>query len=125
MNTNGNEDRWTFFAATPSRDEGHVGAPVPRPRRNRSIEKDHPFNIDAQDAQDYQDGRLLRERLAPAMIACGCQVGLLIHFGKCTLVFRSFTRNNTHTRNYKPAVSRTNPVHPVHRCESEYLLMLD
>ena len=33
------------------------------PRRGRSIEKDHPFNIDAQDAQDNQDGRLLHERL--------------------------------------------------------------
>jgi len=87
---------------------------VPRSRRSRSIEKDHPFNIDAQDAQDYQDGRLLRERPTPAMIACRFQVGLLIHFGKCTLVFRSFTRSNTHTQDYKPAGSRTNPVHPVH-----------
>ena len=41
------------------------------PGRGRSIEKDHPFNIDAQDAQDNQDGRLLHERLTPAMIVCG------------------------------------------------------
>ncbi len=27
--------------------------------------------MDAQDAQDNEDGRLLHERLAPAMIACG------------------------------------------------------
>ena len=54
------------------------------PRRGRSIEKDHPFNIDAQDAQDNQDGRLLHETLAPAMIACGF----------------------TDVQQYKPAVSR-------------------
>ena len=54
------------------------------PRRGRSIEKDHPFNIDAQDAQDNQDGRLLHERLTPAMIACGF----------------------TDVQQYKPAVSR-------------------
>ena len=29
------------------------------------------LNMDTQDAQDNQDGRLLRERPAPAMIACG------------------------------------------------------
>ena len=49
-----------------------------------SIEKDHPFNIDAQDAQDKQDGTLLQERLAPAMI-----VGELAD-----------------VRDYKPAVPR-------------------
>ena len=71
------------------------------PRRGRSIEKDHPFNIDAQDVQDNQDGRLLRQRLAPAMIACGF----------------------TDVQEYKPAVSK-NPVHPVHRCESRIYLCL-
>ena len=34
----------------------------------RSIEKDHSFNIDA---QDNQDETLLHERLAPAVIASG------------------------------------------------------
>ena len=29
------------------------------------------MNIDAQDAQDNQDGRLLQETLTRAMIACG------------------------------------------------------
>ena len=49
-------------------------SPAPAPRRGRSIEKDHQVNIDAQDAQDAQDnqgGRLLHERMTPAMIACG------------------------------------------------------
>ena len=41
------------------------------PRRGRSIQKDYKWNIDAQDAQDNQDGRLLQERLTRAMIACG------------------------------------------------------
>ena len=41
------------------------------PRQGRSIENDHPFNIDAQDAQENQDGRLLHERQTPAMIANG------------------------------------------------------
>ena len=41
------------------------------PRRGRSIEKDYKWNIDAQDAQDNQDGRLLQETLTRAMIACG------------------------------------------------------
>ena len=45
-------------------------APVP-PRLGRSIEKDYLWNIDAQDAQDNQDGRLLHETLTRAMIACG------------------------------------------------------
>ena len=34
----------------------------------RSIEKDHPFKINA---QDNQDGTLPHERLAPAMIGSG------------------------------------------------------
>ena len=46
-------------------------SPAPAPRRGRSIEKDHQVNIDAQDAQDNQGGRLLHERMTPAMIACG------------------------------------------------------
>ena len=29
------------------------------------------LNMDAQDAQDIQDGTLQHERLTPAMIACG------------------------------------------------------
>ena len=41
------------------------------PRRDRSIEKQHELNIDAQDAQDNQDETLLHERLARAMIARG------------------------------------------------------
>ena len=105
------------LGVTMSWDEAYPGARASRPRRGRSIEKDHPFNIDAQDAQDNQDGRLLHERLTPAMIACGYQVGLLIHFGKRTLEFKRFTRSNTDAQDCKPAVSRKNPVHPVHRCE--------
>ncbi len=35
--------------------------PTCPPKLGRSIEKDHPFNMDAQDAQDYQDGRLLHD----------------------------------------------------------------
>ena len=54
-------------------------------------------NIDAQDAQDNQDGRLLQETLTRAMIACGFE----------------------DVREHKPAVSGKNPVHPVHRCESK------
>ena len=41
------------------------------PRLGRSIEKDYKLNIDAQDAQDNQDGRLLQETLTRAMIVCG------------------------------------------------------
>ena len=41
------------------------------PRLGRSIEKDYELNIDAQDAQDNQDGRLLQETLTRAMIVCG------------------------------------------------------
>ncbi len=38
--------------------------PGPRPpRRGRSIEKDYKLNIDAQDAQDNQDRRLLQETM--------------------------------------------------------------
>ena len=47
----------------------------------------------------------------------GMQVGLLINFGKPTLEFKRFTRSNTDVRDYKPAISRKNPVHPVHRCK--------
>ena len=62
------------------------------------------MNIDAQDAQDNQDGRLLHETLTQAMIACGFE----------------------DVREHKPAVSGKNPVHPVHRCESNSNLpMLD
>ena len=55
------------------------------------------MNIDAQDAQDNQDGRLLQETLTRAMIVCGFE----------------------DVREHKPAVSGKNPVHPVHRCESQ------
>ena len=67
------------------------------PRLGRSIEKDYKWNIDAQDAQDNQDGRLLQETLTRAMIACGFE----------------------DVREHKPAVSKKTPVHPVHRCESK------
>ena len=67
------------------------------PRLGRSIEKDYKLNIDAQDAQDNQGGRLLQETLTRAMIACGFE----------------------DVREHKPAVSGKNPVHPVHRCESK------
>ena len=72
-------------------------APAPRdwadPSR-RTINR----NIDAQDAQDNQDGRLLQETLTRAMIACGFE----------------------DVREHKPAVSgKTSPVHPVHPCESK------
>ena len=70
------------------------GARPPRP--GRSIEKDYKWNIDAQDAQDNQDRRLLQETLTRAMIGCGFE----------------------DVREHKPAVSGKNPVHPVHRCES-------
>ena len=56
-------------------------------------------NMDRQDAQDNQDGRVLHERVTPGMNACGF----------------------ADVQDYKPAVSRknpVNPVHPVHRCES-------
>ena len=55
------------------------------------------MNIDAQDAQDNQDGRLLQETRTRAMIVCGFE----------------------DVREHKPAVSGKNPVHPVHRCESK------
>ena len=48
--------------------------------------------------------------------ATGIQVGLLINFGRPTLEFKRFTRSKTDAKNYKPAVSRKNPVHPVHPC---------
>ena len=66
-----------------------------RPRRGGTIEKDHSFNMDAQDVQDNQDGRLLHKRLTPAMIACGFQVELLIHSDKRTVEFNRLTRSNT------------------------------
>ena len=53
------------------------------------------LNMDAQDAQDNQDGTLLHERLTPAVIACGF----------------------ADVQDYKPAVSRKYPVHPVHPCK--------
>ena len=78
-------------------------APTPR-ELGRSIEKDYKWNIDTQDAQDNQDGRLLQETRTRAMIACGFE----------------------DVREHKPAVSGKNPVHPVHRCESNSNLpMLD
>ena len=61
------------------------------PRLGRSIEKDYKLNIDA---QDNQDGRLLKETLTRAMIACGFE----------------------DVREHKPAVSEKNPVH---QCESK------
>ena len=64
---------------------------------------DYKLNIDAQDAQDNQDGRLLQEKRTRAMIACGFE----------------------DVREHKPAVSGKNPVHPVHRCEIKNLPMLD
>ena len=42
-------------------------APLPT-ATGRSIEKDHSFNMDAQDAQENQHGTLLHGRLTPAMI---------------------------------------------------------
>ena len=60
----------------------------------RSIEKGHSFNIDAQDAQDRQYGRLLHKRLTPAIIECGF----------------------ADVQDCKPAVCRKNPVYPVHPC---------
>ena len=56
--------------------------------------------MDAQDAQDNQDGTVLHERLTPAMIACGF----------------------ADVQDDKPAVFRKNPVHPerggsVHPCK--------
>ena len=45
--------------------------PSGRPRRGRSIEKDQKLNMDAQDAQDNQDGTLLHAELTPAMIRFG------------------------------------------------------
>ncbi len=55
------------------------------PRLGRSIEKDYKLNIDAQDAQDNQDGRLLQETL----------------LGQIADLRMS----------HKPAVSGKNPVH--------------
>ena len=53
------------------------------------------LNMDAQDAQDNQDGTLLRGKRTPAMIAPGF----------------------ADAEDDKPAVSRKNPVHPVHPCQ--------
>ena len=52
------------------------------------------MNMDAQDAQDNQDGRLLHEKPAPALIVCGF----------------------ADAQEYKLAVTGKNPVHP---CESK------
>ena len=76
------------------------------PRRGRSIQKDHPSNIDAQDAQDNQDVRLLHEILTWATLAWGFQVGLRINFRKRRLEFKCLTRSNADAQDYKPAVSR-------------------
>jgi len=53
------------------------------------------LNMDAQDAQDSQDPTLLHERLTPVMIVCGF----------------------ADVQDCKPAISRKNPVHPVHPCK--------
>ena len=53
--------------------------------------------MDAQDAQDNQDGTQQHERLTPAMIVCGF----------------------ADVQDCKPAVFGKNPVHPVHPCESK------
>ena len=52
------------------------------------------MNMDAQDAQDEQDERFLHEKLAQPMTRCGL----------------------ADAQDYKLAVSRKNPVHPVHPC---------
>ena len=52
------------------------------------------MNMDAQDAQDNQHGRLRHERLTRAMI----------------------TGRFAEVQDCKPAVSGKNPVHPVHPC---------
>ena len=52
------------------------------------------INMDAQDAQDNQDGTPLHEKPATAMIVCGF----------------------ADAQDYRLAVSRNNPVHPVHPC---------
>ena len=94
--------------------------PGPRPPRlGRSIEKDHPFNIVA---QEDQDGTPPHARLTPAMMAHGSQVGRLIHFGKHRLEFKRLSGSNTGAQVRKPVVSRKTPVHPVHRCESKIYL---
>ena len=61
--------------------------------------------MDAQDAQDIQDGRLLQEGLTPATTTCEFQVGLFIHIRKRTLEFKGFTRSNTDGQDYKPPVT--------------------
>ena len=40
----------------------------PRPRRGRSIEKDHPFNIDAQDRQDKKHETVRYRKQTRSMI---------------------------------------------------------
>ena len=52
------------------------------------------MNIDIQDEQDEQDERFLHEKLAQPMTRCGL----------------------ADAQDYKLAVSRKNPVHPVHPC---------
>ena len=85
MNTNEHEDRWTSFAATASWDEaprerGRPARTMPgrapaiaatwiERQRRRGI--DFFMNMDAQDAQDKQDERLLHGKPARAMIGCG------------------------------------------------------
>ena len=71
-------------------------APAPRDWADPS-RRTINWNIDAQDAQDNQDRRLLQETRTRAMIGCGFE----------------------DVREHKPAVSGKNPVHPVHRCESK------
>ena len=52
------------------------------------------MNIDRRDEQDEQDERFLHEKLAQPMTRCGL----------------------ADAQDYKLAVSRKNPVHPVHPC---------
>jgi len=49
--------------------------------------------------------------------ATGMLMGRLMHFSRPRIEFKRFIHSNTDARDYKPAVSRKNPVHPVHRCE--------
>ena len=47
---------------------------MPRPQRVRSIETDYLLNMDAQDAQDNQDGKLLHAKLTRSIIGCAFEV---------------------------------------------------
>ena len=40
-----------------------------------------------------------------------------MRFSRPRIEFKRFTQSNTDARDYNPAVSRKNPVHPVYRCE--------